>query len=148
MHKRHLFYIQLVFCFLFVAHSSTAQFGFIYNDSIQVIKNNDTLAFPWAGGLNHVQISSIDVDFDGLEDLFVFDRSENQISIFKTVEENGVKRYEYLHNSEGLFPDDIRYRIALIDYNGDGKKIYSLMGLQELKYLKTQVIQSMVYNGS
>ena len=31
---------------------------------------------PWAGGLNYIQISDIDYDYDGDMDLLVFDRSQ------------------------------------------------------------------------
>jgi len=121
-----------VFVFLFV-NFGFAQFGFIYNDSIQVKKGGNTLAFPWAGGLNHAQFSTIDVNFDGLEDLFIFDRSANQIRVFKTVENNGVKSYSYLYNSRDLFPDDIRYRATMVDYNADGKKDIFTYGIGGVK---------------
>lgn len=130
---------NLIFiCFLIslCSHFSTAQFGFTYNDSIIVKRGADTLQFPWAGGLNHAQFSTIDVDFDGLDDLFIFDRSENQIIVFKTVEENGVKRYEYMHDTRSLFPEDIRYRAEMVDYNGDGKKDLFTYGIGGIKVYK------------
>src|SRR5690554_6953660 len=84
---------SIFFCFLicFFTPNTQAQFGFAYNDSILVKKGADTLQFPWAGGLNHVQFSSIDVDFDGLEDLFIFDRSENQVIVFKTIDRKSTR---------------------------------------------------------
>lgn len=121
-----------MFVFLFV-NFGFAQFGFIYNDSILLKKGGDTLDFLWAGGLNHAQFSTIDVDFDGLEDLFIFDRSSNQIRVFKTVENNGVKSYSYLYNSRDLFPDDIRYRATMVDYNADGKKDIFTYGIGGVK---------------
>jgi hypothetical protein len=121
-----------VFVFLLV-NFGFAQFGFIYNDSIQVKKGVNTLDFPWAGGLNHAQFSTIDVNFDGLEDLFIFDRSTNQIRVFKTVVNNGVKSYKYLYNSRDLFPEDIRYRAAMVDFNGDGKKDIFTYGIGGVK---------------
>src|SRR5690554_6493936 len=82
--------------------SGKAQFGFLYNDSIPVIKSGNLLDFPWAGGLNHAQFSSIDIDFNGHDDLFIFDRSVNQIRMFKTVIENGIKGYEFLYDRRNL----------------------------------------------
>src|SRR5690554_5514516 len=128
--------ILLCFFFLTFTQHANAQFGFIYNDSIIVKKGGDTLQFPWAGGLNHAQFSTIDVDFDGLDDLFIFDRSNNQIRIFKTVEENGIKRYEYMHNARHLFPEDVRYRAAMVDYNGDGKKDLFTVAVAGVKVYK------------
>src|SRR5690554_2201272 len=123
----------LIFC---CAPFTNAQFNFIFNDSILVIKEGEKLQFPWAGGLNHPQFSSIDVDFDGWEDLFIFDRSKNLIQVFKTIEENGIKKYEYLYDSRSLFPEDIRYRAAMIDYNQDGKKDLFTYGLGGIKVYK------------
>lgn len=129
---------SIFFCFLtcFFTPNTQAQFGFAYNDSILVKKGADTLQFPWAGGLNHVQFSSIDVDFDGLEDLFIFDRSENQVIVFKTIEIGGVKSYEYMHDVRHLFPEDMRYRVAMVDYNGDGKKDIFTYGIGGVKVYK------------
>ena len=67
-----------------------SQFKFDYNDSIPVKMGNDTLLFPWAGGLNYVQVSDIDFDFDGDLDLFIFDRSKDNIRLFETVTINGT----------------------------------------------------------
>lgn len=117
---------------LFV-NSGVAQFGFFYNDSIQVKKGGNTLDFPWAGGLNHAQFSTIDVNFDGLDDLFIFDRSANQIRVFKTVVNSGIKSYEYLYNSRDLFPEDVRYKAAMVDYNGDGKSDIFTYGIGGVK---------------
>src|SRR5690554_5585255 len=126
----------LILVTLLFSNLGHTQFGFIYNDSIQVKKGGNTLAFPWSGGLNHAQFSTIDVDFDGLDDLFIFDRSTNQIRVFKTVEENGIKRYEYMHNARHLFPEDVRYRAAMVDYNGDGKKDLFTVAVAGVKVYK------------
>ncbi len=123
------------FVFLFL-NTGLSQFGFLYNDSIQVKKGGNVLAFPWAGGLNHAQFSTIDVNFDGLDDLFIFDRSANQIRVFKTIEKNGVKSYQFLYNSRDLFPEDLRYKVAMVDYNGDGKKDMFTYGIGGVKVYK------------
>ena len=134
---RFHFILFLIFIgFLFTPSFLNAQFGFLYADSIPVLKGGDTLEFPWAGGLNHAQFSSIDVNFDGQEDLFIFDRSSNQIQVFLTVEENGVKRYKYLYGSRQLFPEDVRYRAAMVDYNQDGKKDLFTYGIGGVKVYK------------
>lgn len=112
---------------------SFGQFGFQYNDSIIVKRGTDTLDFAWSGGLSHVQISSIDYNFDGMLDLFIFDRSADEIRLFETVEENGVKRYEYVYDSRSLFPQDVRYRALMVDYNNDGKKDLFTYGIGGVK---------------
>ena len=115
---------------------SSAQFGFQYNDSIIVKRGTDTLDYAWAGGLSHAQISSIDYNFDGLLDLFVFDRSSDQIRLFETVIENGVKQYKYVYNSKSFFPQGIRYRCLLVDYNNDGKSDLFTYGIGGIKVYK------------
>lgn len=126
-------FILLILSFTFNCTLLFGQFGFIYNDSIIVEKGGDTLEFPWAGGLNHAQFSTIDVDFDGMDDLFVFDRSSNQIRVFLKKEENGNFHYEFMYDNRSLFPDDIRYRAKMVDYNNDGKKDLFTYGIGGVK---------------
>ena len=60
---------------------ATSQNYFNRNDSIVVLNlSNDTLYNAWSGGFNSVQFSEIDLNLDGIKDLFVFDRSGNRIS--------------------------------------------------------------------
>src|SRR5688572_15362474 len=126
----------LIFLLLICASKTvTAQtnLGFEFDPSIVVKIGTDTLKHPWAGGLNFVQFSDIDVDFDGDLDLFVFDRSGDEISVFLTEEENGEQVYRYLHGGHALFPADVRYRAAMVDYNGDGKNDLFTYGIGGMK---------------
>ena len=59
------------------------------NDNIQVIVNNDTLQQAWAGGLNHPQVSNIDLNADGINDIFVFDKSGNKIGTYGSTGQEG-----------------------------------------------------------
>jgi hypothetical protein len=87
--------VGILFLFQINAFS---QFKFDYNDAIPVKIGNDTLLFPWAGGLNYVQVSDIDFDFDGDMDLFIFDRSKDNIRLFETVSVNGTPQYKFVQN--------------------------------------------------
>lgn len=109
------------------------QFQFSYSDSISVTSNNEELEMPWAGGLNYPQFSSIDYDFDGDLDLLVFDRSSNQLKIFTQYEQDGAPHYKYDPEGASYFPQDIRYRLFAIDYDGDGKKDLFAYGIGGLK---------------
>ncbi|MEX1190414.1 MAG: T9SS type A sorting domain-containing protein [Brumimicrobium sp.] len=127
----------LFFTFFFaLSQEAISQFGFLYNDSIVVKKGGDSLKFPWVGGLNHAQFSTIDVDFDGNEDLFIFDRSTNQIRIFLKKFDGSDYYYEYMHDSRPLFPSDVRYRAKMVDYNNDGKKDLFTYGIGGVKVYK------------
>jgi len=144
------------FSFVFLPYLTIAQFQFNFDNSIPVLKSGSELKLPWTGGLNYAQISTIDIDFDGDLDLFVFDRSNDQIRIFKQVEINGVKQYEYFPMGYLYFPDDLRYRVQMLDYNQDGKndiftygiggmKVYKNIGNQQ-EGLKWELAKSLLYS--
>lgn len=131
--KKYLL-ILFVFSLFFFKNHVFGQFGFQYNDTIVVKKNGIPILFPWVGGLNHAQFSEIDYNFDGRMDLFVFDRSTNQIRIFlNKVSSDGSNYYEYVYDSRASFPEDVRYRAIMIDYNGDGKNDLWTYGVGGIK---------------
>ncbi|RFC54453.1 T9SS type A sorting domain-containing protein [Brumimicrobium aurantiacum] len=114
----------------------SAQFNFVYNDDIQVLKEMDTLSMPWCGGMNHPQFSTIDLDFDGVEEIVAFEPENGLISVFNKKLEGGVATYNYDHYASSVFPADIRYRLKLIDYNNDGLKdlfTYAIGGVKVYK---------------
>ncbi|MFK7787791.1 MAG: FG-GAP-like repeat-containing protein [Crocinitomicaceae bacterium] len=147
----HFLLISFVLCpFL-----NFAQFGFSYDASIPVIHGADTLLNPWAGGLNYAQFSDFDYDFDGDLDLFIFDRSNDQISVF-TQEGTSDKYYNYVYNARLQFPEGLRYRATLIDYDNDGRKdlftaylggirIYRNVG-DQTNGLQWELFQSILYS--
>ena len=122
--------------FTLLCFSSLAQFEFNYVDSISIIKGSTELKMPWAGGLNYAQFSDIDYDYDGDMDLIVFDRSNNQLKIFQNKQVSGSSIYEYDPHGANLFPEDMRYRLFAIDYNGDNKKDLFTYGIGGLKVFK------------
>lgn len=127
----------LLFTLFFVVGNSWSQFGFFYNDSIVVKYGSDTLEMPWVGGFNHAQFSSFDYDFDGEDDLFIFDRSANQIRVLlRKFDNEGNPFYQYEHDVRSKFPEDVRYRATLVDYNGDGKPDLFTYGIGGVKVYK------------
>jgi len=91
-------------------------------DSIPVIDHSgDTLSDPWVGGLNNPQFSTIDLDGDGKEDLFVFERDGNQVKTFINIGTTGQSAYKYDPQYEDDFPQLFSFAL-LRDFNGDGKK--------------------------
>ena len=87
-------------------------------NSIPVIVNSDTLLNPWTGGMNAVQISTIDLNNDQIEDLFIFDKTGDKILTFI----NNGENYLYEPKYENLFPSDLEDWVLLRDFNGDNKK--------------------------
>ena len=126
----------LSFILVLVNFYCFSQFSFNFQDSIQVIKSSIDLNKPWAGGLNNAQFSDIDYDFDGDLDLFVYDRSNNQLRLFVQENNAGQKYYRLDPLAALKFPSDLRYRATTIDYNGDGKNDIFTYGIGGLKVYK------------
>lgn len=88
---------------------------------VPVIHNVVPLPDPWTGGWNSSQFSTIDLNRDGVEDLFVFDRTHYKVSTYLAVQENGAWRYRYAPEYEAIFPRMEAYAL-LRDYDCDGLK--------------------------
>jgi hypothetical protein len=94
---------------------------FQWHDSIPVRISGTWLENPWAGGLNFVQTSNIDMNLDGKKDLFVFDRTGNKIRTFINNGTAGAVDFTYDPYYETRFPDLWEWAL-LVDYNCDGKE--------------------------
>ncbi len=113
-----LFFSAIGFC----PTEGYAQWQFGRAHDIPVVEDGDTLLFPWAGGLNNAQISRLDVNRDGVRDLFVFDRTGNRILTFISVPGGqGPNAYRYTSAYNNAFPE-LQDWVKLRDYDGDGKK--------------------------
>jgi len=129
---RFVFFTAL-FCY---CSSVSAQFQFIYNDSVPVVKLGNALKFPWAGGLNYPQFSELDYDYDGDLDLIAFDRSNDQIKVFEHVVQAGAHSYQWNPYGPSFFPNDLRYRLYFADYNLDGKNDLFTQGIGGIQVFK------------
>ncbi|MBD3637279.1 MAG: T9SS type A sorting domain-containing protein [Crocinitomicaceae bacterium] len=105
---------------LLIGITAFTQFGFERIDTITVI-NGTVQEMPWAGGLDYPQFSNIDLNWDGTEDLFVFDRTCNKMLTFLHTGTPGVAEYVYAPQYEAEFPEMTDWAL-LVDYNCDGKK--------------------------
>lgn len=114
-------YLILSAAFFILHFQANAQLYFNRVDSIQVqLANGTLLKNPWAGGLNFLQVSDIDLNFDGIMDLFVFDRTGNKISTFINGGTANTVDYTYDHSYVDKFPK-LDSWVLLRDYNCDGK---------------------------
>lgn len=140
----------LLISFLCFFLTSKSQFTFTRGDSIVVKQGTDTLDFAWVGGMNYCQFNSIDIDLDGLKDLFVFDRTNNQPLTFINQGGPGIQ-YTYMSFYETKFPNMTNW-VLLRDYNCDGKEdiyCYSPGGFAVYKnisdtVLKFQLVKSLL----
>ncbi|MCX7607570.1 MAG: VCBS repeat-containing protein, partial [Bacteroidia bacterium] len=80
---------------------------------------SDTLLNPWAGGWQAPQFSTIDVDGDGAQELFVFDRADHTVQVYRL--QGG--QWRYFPGADTLFPLQKLSAWALLrDFDADGDK--------------------------
>ena len=112
---------RLLLAFLIlISFISFSQPYFQRYDDYQVKINANILQYPWAGGLNFIQASNIDLNLDGINDLFIFDRSGNKVKTFINNGTIGTVDYRYAPQYENDFPA-LEEWVLLADYNCDGK---------------------------
>lgn len=109
----------LILLLLFLPGFASAQFLYEMDHSIPVTgAGNVTLKYPWGGGLNAVQINTLDLNHDNKDDLVIFERMGNLVLTF--LQEDG--EYVYAPEYGILFPEGITNWLLLRDFNGDGLK--------------------------
>lgn len=128
--------ILLLMSPLIKAQDVREDYSFFRSLSIPVI-HDDTLVMPWTGGINGIRVSEIDLNGDGLNDLFGFEKHGNRILTF--IQDNGY--YRYAPSYAKHFPDLHDWAI-LKDYNHDGKPdifTYGLAGIRVFKNISDGV---------
>ena len=114
-----------IFFFLFffgLRPEVDAQMEFIRDLSLPIIQNGELLPNAFVGGLTAPQISKIDVDLDGDEDLFIYDRDGTRTLVFINEDSSeGAIDYRYAPEYAGLFPE-LRDWVLLRDFDCDGDK--------------------------
>ncbi len=86
----------------------------------EIVLKDLPLKFPLAGGLNAPQLSAADLNNDGLEDLFVFDRVGNvRLTFLNDGSGEEQTTYSFAPTYEENFPI-LEHWVLLRDFNGDG----------------------------
>jgi len=101
----------------FQAHS---QYAYHKADSIRVKENNDYFINPFQGGFNSPQFNAIDLNFDNILDLVIFERSGNKIFTYLNGGTTGQVDYIYAPQYESAFPE-VSDWLFCRDFNCDGK---------------------------
>jgi hypothetical protein len=111
---------KFIFAALFSATFISAQTQFVREDSIPVFANSQNMNYAWTGGINYGQFSPIDLNQDGILDLFVFDRSGSKITTFINTGTPNQVSYVPAMQYVSKFPK-MHDWVLLRDYNCDGK---------------------------
>ena len=121
--------LLLVLLALFI-FSLSAQNISRYNCEIKI--DDKPVEFAFGGGINSAQLNKMDVNLDGIEDLIVFDRVGNKLSVY--INEQG--KYIFSPEFVDIFPK-IEYWMLLVDYNNDGiKDLFKSSGSSDIEVWK------------
>ena len=137
------YFLPLVLGFIIANPSLFAQDFYGNIMDIPVTVNGKTLAFPFTGGLNNPQPNEIDLDDDGIDDLYIFDRAGNVSLTFINKGTANTPDYKYAPSYARYFPEEISNWVILRDYNDDG-----IMDLFTHAQKVEHVNGVMVYTGS
>lgn len=103
--------------FILYGVMATAQ-TLIREDRVHVVDGGLLLDNAWAGGLNSPQFSELDVNLDGLMDLFVFDRSGDRFMTFLKKPDGS---YDHTRAFDEAFFMTMHNFATARDMNCDGK---------------------------
>lgn len=108
-------FLSLLLTLSFVVRSQTYQ----TIDYIKTTKGAKTFSYPWMGGLLAPVISKGDINFDGRDDVVVYDLNSGFFHGFIYTESGSGAKYVYNKNATSNFPPIIDW-FLLRDYNCDG----------------------------
>ncbi|GJM31963.1 MAG: hypothetical protein DHS20C18_09640 [Saprospiraceae bacterium] len=130
---------KLIVCLITLPLFYTLNGQIIDRLQAEFIVEGVTLKNPLAGGLNSPQLSEVDLNNDGKQDLFIFDRVGNKVLTFLNEGNAGESDYVFAPEYISQFPPMEEW-VLLRDYNGDG--IVDIFA-----YSDQQVDGVMVYTG-
>lgn len=115
-------YIGVVLASICTFSAAFGQFELNRYDEYPVTLDGSLIDNPWAGGLNFCQFSNLDINMDGTQDLFVFDRTGNKVITYIQNGSSGQSDLQHTTEYDSVFPFyELHDWALLIDYNCDGK---------------------------
>lgn len=140
--------IAMFFTLLVLNTSAMAQeyhdFGFERSTGIQVFgSESEHLDLAWTGGLNACQFHSFDLNFNGIDDLIVFDRHGNRMLTFLNDGSSSEYAFGFAPEYIDYFPA-IEHWVQFIDYNNDGRKdifTYTIGGIKVFRNISDTKIE-------
>ncbi len=158
MLKSYILSITLIFST--ITGFSQNLFKYAYENNVEVVKNNGLMLEPWGGGMNNPQFNELDVNFDCVNDLVIFEKSGNIVRVFINDNTANEPSYHYAPEYAKFFPETLSDFLLIRDYNNDGKpdlftyRIGALMVFKNvsdstLKFeLYTEKLPAIVYGDS
>lgn len=115
-----LILLSLFLVFNINGFSQNYDFGFERDNSV-VVKDSlgNNLKMPWVGGLNAVHFQNMDLNFDGFQDLLVFDIHSNKVSTYLNDGIADSVSYTYAPLYANALPSSYSW-IQTYDYDNDG----------------------------
>jgi hypothetical protein len=104
----------------FFGEVAAQTFSFSPMQDVPLEKNGEPLGNPFSGGWNSGQFWPCDMNYDGQNDLLVFDKATGRTLVFLREDDNGILRWKYARLFEDLLPP-IQSWLATADFNRDGK---------------------------
>ena len=112
-------FIGIFLCTGIIGYSQSSG-QFLYLDQRPTVTiNGSILTSPWAGGLNSPIINEIDLNGDGIKDLFTFDRVGERVSTFINDGITGQVSYHYDPSYISRFPLMSKW-VRSVDFDCDG----------------------------
>ncbi len=123
--KHYSPFILFILCILSSHRPAPAQHYFMTSRDLQeevgvTDEGKNVLPYPWAGGMNSCQFGEVDMDMDGIKDLFVFDRMGDRVMTFLNGGAPNQPDFSYAPEFAAAFPD-LKDWVILKDYDGDGR---------------------------
>lgn len=88
--------------------------------NIPVFRNGVQMRLPWTGGMDSPEFSYIDMNGDGVPDLYVFDKAGAKSSVYINTGGIGDTAYRYAPEYATLIPGGLQGWALMRDYNNDG----------------------------
>jgi hypothetical protein len=144
----YFFYYLLFIIAVIFSYSINAQdyhdFGFERNAGIRVFGSDQKiLDLAWTGGLNAAQFHRFDLNFNGTEDLIIFDRHGNRLLTFLNDGSDSEYAFSFAPEYIGDFPP-MHDWVQFIDFNNNGKKdifTYTVGGIKVFKNISDTAIR-------
>ena len=137
MNMRALKHSPLILLALCAALDANAQWDLFFDGAVPVTRAGQSLDLAWSGGANFIQVSDIDLNGDGLKDLFIFDRSGNTVTTLLNNGQPGTMAYSLTRAYQNVHPlPELHDWVLLRDFNCDGKEdiyTYSQAGFSVYK---------------